>query len=139
MYKSTKSKMFIIALSCLTCSHIAICIALDLILGCALFHKICVCLTIPTDAVDTLDERVKAFFANAKRVSTEQQDEECRRICEDYQRVILDAEEKVQIANQIYDLVERYLRKLDQELQKFKIELEADNAGITEILEKRKY
>ncbi|XP_022650019.1 inhibitor of growth protein 3-like isoform X2 [Varroa jacobsoni] len=89
------------------------------------------------NAVDTLDERVKAFFANAKRVSTEQQDEECRRICEDYQRVILDAEEKVQIANQIYDLVERYLRKLDQELQKFKIELEADNAGITEILEKR--
>ncbi|OQR70600.1 inhibitor of growth protein 3-like [Tropilaelaps mercedesae] len=89
------------------------------------------------NAVDSLDERVKAFFANAKRIPTEQQEEECRRICEDYQHAILDAEEKVQIANQIYDLVERYLRKLDQELQKFKVELEADNAGITEILEKR--
>lgn len=32
--------------------------------------------------------------------------------------------------------VDRYLRRLDQELQKFKMELEADNAGITEILEK---
>lgn len=31
------------------------------------------------------------------------------------------------------------MRKLDQELAKFKMELEADNAGITEILERRKY
>jgi len=33
--------------------------------------------------------------------------------------------------------VDRHLRKLDQELAKFKMELEADNAGITEILERR--
>ena len=33
--------------------------------------------------------------------------------------------------------MDRYLRKLDQELHKFKLELEADNRGITEILEKR--
>lgn len=32
----------------------------------------------------------------------------------------------------------RYVRKLDQELHKFKMELEADHIGITEILEKRK-
>jgi inhibitor of growth protein 3 len=43
----------------------------------------------------------------------------------------------VNIASQIYDLVDRHLRKLDQELSKFKMELEADNAGITEILEQR--
>lgn len=34
--------------------------------------------------------------------------------------------------------MDRHLRKLDQELAKFKMELEADNAGITEILERRK-
>jgi inhibitor of growth protein 3 len=45
-------------------------------------------------------------------------------------------DEKVQLANQIFDLVERYLRRLDQEVSKFKLELEADNKGITEILEK---
>ncbi len=39
----------------------------------------------------------------------------------------------------MYELVEKYLRKLDQELYKFKMELEADNAGITEVLEKRKH
>lgn len=38
-----------------------------------------------------------------------------------------------------YKQVDRHLRKLDQELAKFKMELEADNAGITEILERRKY
>ena len=47
-------------------------------------------------------------------------------------------DEKVQQANQMYDLVDRYLRRLDQELHKFKMELEADNRGITEVLEKRK-
>jgi len=46
-------------------------------------------------------------------------------------------DEKVQQANQMYDLVDRYLRRLDQELHKFKMELEADNRGITEFLEKR--
>ena len=34
--------------------------------------------------------------------------------------------------------VDRHLRKLDQELAKFKMELEADNAGITEMLEQSK-
>lgn len=37
----------------------------------------------------------------------------------------------------MYDLVDRYLRRLDSELFKFKCELEADHNGITEILEKR--
>lgn len=45
----------------------------------------------------------------------------------------------MQQANQMYDLVDRYLRRLDQELHKFKMELEADNRGITEFLEKRNY
>ena len=35
--------------------------------------------------------------------------------------------------------IDRYLRKLDQELSKFKMELEADNAGITELLERSKF
>lgn len=37
----------------------------------------------------------------------------------------------------VFCQVDRHLRKLDQELAKFKMELEADNAGITEILERR--
>lgn len=55
---------------------------------------------------------------------------------QEYLKILEEAEEKVDLANQIYDLVERYLKRLDSELQKFKIELEVDNSGITEILER---
>lgn len=48
-----------------------------------------------------------------------------------------EADEKVHLANQVYELVDKYLRRLDTELHKFKCELEADNKGITEVLEKR--
>lgn len=44
---------------------------------------------------------------------------------------------QVHLASQMYDLVDKYLRRLDSELHKFKCELEADNKGITEVLEKR--
>jgi inhibitor of growth protein 3 len=43
----------------------------------------------------------------------------------------------VHLANQMFELVDKYLRRLDTELHKFKCELEADNKGITEVLEKR--
>ena len=35
--------------------------------------------------------------------------------------------------NSFLTLIARYLRKLDQELHKFQLELEADNRGITEV------
>ncbi|CAH1265200.1 ING3 [Branchiostoma lanceolatum] len=89
------------------------------------------------NAMDTLEERVKTLFANAKKMKPEARDEQFEKIRQDYYKALEDADEKVQLANQIYDLVDRHLRKLDQELQKFKMELEADNAGITEILERR--
>lgn len=66
-----------------------------------------------------------------------QADSQFEGIKKEYVKVLEDSEEKVQLANQIYDLVERYLRRLDTELLKFKCELEADNQGITELLEKR--
>lgn len=91
------------------------------------------------NAMDSLDERVKQFFANARKMKPEQRDQDFDKIRKDYYKALEDADEKVQIANQIYDLVDRYLRRLDQELQKFKMELEADNSGITEVLEKRSF
>lgn len=89
------------------------------------------------NAIDSLDERVKVFFGNAKKMKQVERDSDYEKINQDYYKALEDADEKVHIANQIYDLVERYLRRLDQELQKFKMELEADNSGITEVLERR--
>ncbi|XP_062567846.1 inhibitor of growth protein 3-like isoform X2 [Saccostrea cucullata] len=91
------------------------------------------------NALDNLDERVKNFFKKCTQpnMKVESKDEQFKLIKQDYYKTLEDADEKVQLANHIYDLVDRHLRKLDQELSKFKMELEADNAGITEVLEKR--
>ncbi|XP_041113582.1 inhibitor of growth protein 3-like [Polyodon spathula] len=89
------------------------------------------------NAMDQLEHRVNEFFINAKNNKPEWKEEQMETIKKDYYKALEDADEKVQLANQIYDLVDRHLRKLDQELAKFKMELEADNAGITEILERR--
>ncbi|KAJ7426181.1 Inhibitor of growth protein 3 [Willisornis vidua] len=89
------------------------------------------------NAMDQLEQRVNEFFMNAKKNKPEWREEQMSSIKKDYYKALEDADEKVQLANQIYDLVDRHLRKLDQELAKFKMELEADNAGITEILERR--
>ncbi|XP_072233563.1 inhibitor of growth protein 3 [Leuresthes tenuis] len=89
------------------------------------------------NATDQLEQKVIEFFTNAKKNKPEWREEQMEVIKKDYYKALEDADEKVQLANQIYDLVDRHLRKLDQELAKFKMELEADNAGITEILERR--
>jgi len=87
--------------------------------------------------VDSLEERQKNFFSNcAKNKLKGSEKEEYESIRKEYQKVIEDASEKVQLAEDSYSLVDKYMRKLDQELLKFKLELEADNRGITEILEK---
>ncbi|KAM4523880.1 inhibitor of growth protein 3 [Fundulus diaphanus] len=89
------------------------------------------------NATDQLEQKVTEFFTNAKKNKAEWREEQMEIIKKDYYKALEDADEKVQLANQIYDLVDRHLRKLDQELAKFKMELEADNAGITEVLERR--
>jgi len=38
----------------------------------------------------------------------------------------------------MHDLMSKYLRRLDHELHKFKMELEADHSGITGLIEKSK-
>ena len=91
------------------------------------------------DQVDRLEERENIFFNDCKKklIKTEDKEVEFVKIKEDYKKAIEDATEKVQVAEECYGLVDRYLRKLDEELHKFKMELEADNRGITEILEKQ--
>lgn len=91
------------------------------------------------DDTDTIDKQIKMFFGQCRRseLTGSHADSQFESIKKDYVKVLEDSEEKVQLANQIYELVERYLRRLDTELHKFKCELEADNQGITELLEKR--
>lgn len=92
-----------------------------------------------SDDTDTIDKHIKGFFSQCRRgeINGSHADSQFESIKKDYEKVIEDSDEKVQLSNQIYELVDRYLRRLDTELLKFKCELEADNHGITELLEKR--
>ncbi|KAJ8922077.1 hypothetical protein NQ315_008718 [Exocentrus adspersus] len=91
--------------------------------------------------MDELEKRVKIFFNDCKRYPTDNipqsVEAEFQAIRKEYYKTLEDADEKVHLASQMYDLVDKYLRRLDSELHKFKCELEADNKGITEVLEKR--
>jgi len=89
------------------------------------------------NTVDSLEARQKDFFGRASGLSSGEREEEYHKIRKDYLKVVEESKEKIQIAEESYGLVDRYLRKLDQELHKFQLELEADNRGITEVLEKR--
>lgn len=86
---------------------------------------------------DQLEDQIKTFFASAKKMKPQERDVEYEKIRKEYYKLLDDADEKVNIATNMHDLLERYMRKLDQELEKFKCELEADSPGITEVLEKR--
>lgn len=89
--------------------------------------------------MDTLEKRVRTLFGGCRRgeINTDQANTEFSDIKRGYAKTLEEADEKTTLANQMYDLVDRYLRRLDTELHKFKCELEADNKGITELLEKR--
>ncbi|XP_059148615.1 inhibitor of growth protein 3-like isoform X2 [Physella acuta] len=92
-----------------------------------------------SNTLDTLEESVKTFFKKCQQPNSKKEwrEEQFKKIKEEYYKALEDTDEKVQLANHIYELVDRHSRRLDQELSKFKMELEADNAGITEVLEKR--
>ncbi|VVC92108.1 unnamed protein product [Leptidea sinapis] len=73
--------------------------------------------------MDTLERRVRTLFGSCRRgdVNTDQADTEFSDIRKGYNKTLEEADEKVVLANQMYDLVDRYIRRL----------------GITELLEKR--
>ncbi|XP_021791896.1 inhibitor of growth protein 3 isoform X2 [Papio anubis] len=57
------------------------------------------------NAMDQLEQRVSEFFMNAKKNKPEWREEQMASIKKDYYKALEDADEKVQLANQIYDLV----------------------------------
>lgn len=89
------------------------------------------------NTIDNLEARQNDFFAGASGMEETEREETYQKIRKDYTKVVEEASEKINVAEQCYGLVDRCLRKLDQEQQKFQAELEADHRGITEVLEKR--
>ncbi|PIK54508.1 putative inhibitor of growth protein 3 [Apostichopus japonicus] len=65
------------------------------------------------NSIDNIDEKVKKFFEGSavKKFKPEVKQQQYEQLRKEYYKVLEEADEKVQLANQIYDLVERYLRK----------------------------
>uniref|UniRef100_A0A7N5JJ77 Inhibitor of growth family member 3 n=1 Tax=Ailuropoda melanoleuca TaxID=9646 RepID=A0A7N5JJ77_AILME len=64
------------------------------------------------NAMDQLEQRVSEFFMNAKKNKPEWREEQMASIKKDYYKALEDADEKVQLANQIYDLKGNIIRLL---------------------------
>ena len=74
----------------------------------------------------------------AEQLATQQQKQaDYDKLVERHQHLIKATTAKINLANESHDIVERYYKKLENDLNKFKMELEADYSGITETLEKR--
>ncbi|XKL59012.1 hypothetical protein PGB90_000028 [Kerria lacca] len=89
------------------------------------------------NSLDNIEKRTVRFFQNAYHLQSSELETEHNNIMKEYKKIIEDSEEKVQLANCMTDSMGKYMRRLDQDILKFKMELEADNCGITEIIEKR--
>jgi hypothetical protein len=74
----------------------------------------------------------------AEQLAVQQQKQvEYDKLVDRHQQLIKATTAKINLANESHDIVERYYKKLENDLNKFKMELEADYSGITETLEKR--
>lgn len=89
------------------------------------------------NSTEQLKEKVKQFFANASNLNSEQRQCDYEKLLNEYDHTTKYADDKVQIASQMHEIMIKLVQKLDSELEKFKLELEADHAGITEELERR--
>ncbi|CAF1228921.1 unnamed protein product [Adineta ricciae] len=67
----------------------------------------------------------------------QQKQAEYNKLVDRHQQLLRMTEAKIALANDSHEFVERYFKKLENDLHKFKMELEADYSGLTEILEKR--
>ncbi|CAF4466247.1 unnamed protein product, partial [Rotaria sp. Silwood2] len=76
----------------------------------------------------------------AEQLAAQQEKQaEYDKLVERHRQLIKATTTKINLANESHDIVERYYKKLENDLNKFKMELEADYSGITETLEKRMF
>uniref|UniRef100_A0A915ATQ9 Inhibitor of growth protein n=1 Tax=Parascaris univalens TaxID=6257 RepID=A0A915ATQ9_PARUN len=87
--------------------------------------------------IDQAAKAAKEFFDQAPNLSREEQNRRYAKLKEEYKRIREQADEKVAIVETMYTLLEKYMQRLNKEVLHFKYELEADNPGVTEQIEKK--
>ncbi|PAV89582.1 hypothetical protein WR25_01799 [Diploscapter pachys] len=83
------------------------------------------------------EEAIAEFFRNSVNMTEEEKQQRHEQFQAEYRRLRSVAEEKVAIAERMKELLEKYVQHLEKEKTHFKYELEADNPGITEAIEKK--
>lgn len=87
--------------------------------------------------MDVQNKRSDIFFQNARKMKTDKRNSVFRSIMLDFKKILEDADEKVNVAERLKNLLQKRLEQLDREIEKFKIDLEVDNPGIAAVIEKR--
>ncbi|ETN75799.1 hypothetical protein NECAME_12108 [Necator americanus] len=77
------------------------------------------------------------FFDRGNQLTEEQKQHRYQELQKEYDRLRLLGEMKVTLAERMQEVLEAYMQYLDKEKTHFKYELEADNPGITEVIESR--
>ncbi|CAJ0607357.1 unnamed protein product [Cylicocyclus nassatus] len=77
------------------------------------------------------------FFDRGSQLTEEQKQQQYQELQKEYDRLRVLGEMKVSLAERMQEVLEAYMQYLDKEKTHFKYELEADNPGITEIIETR--
>ena len=89
--------------------------------------------------LESLDDRSKTFFTLSRKNKEDWREQQFNSLSEEYNNALEMSKDKVKISSQILELIERYMKRLDHDLNHFTLELEADTGGITEILEQKSY
>ncbi|KAL5963829.1 Chromatin modification-related protein YNG2 [Taenia solium] len=91
------------------------------------------------DTMNSLNLRINAFFDSCKssRPSEKEKEIEYEQILKEFARAADYSKKKVAIVRSIYTTYQKVMKKLDSELEKFRLELEADNSGVTSKIEHR--
>ncbi|CAH8475003.1 unnamed protein product [Heterobilharzia americana] len=87
----------------------------------------------------SLSETIQTFFENCRlgKLLEYEKNAQILNITREYERALVHCKDKRDIVENIYCTYRKLVRKLDIELEKFRLELEADNSGITEQIEKK--
>ena len=89
--------------------------------------------------LESLEDRSMTFFTLSRSKKQEWREQQFTCLSEEYDRALTESAEKVKITTQIHELLDRYMKRLDHDVTRFTLELEADTAGITEALEQKSY
>lgn len=89
------------------------------------------------NSMDMLQNKISTFFEHIIHMNGEDIEKDHNSILKEFEKNIEDSDEKIVIAQNMTDCVGKYFRHMEQDLLKFKVELEADNPGCTEIIDKR--